>query len=44
MFALADAVEQLEHELTLEKEKCAELLGQANSAQVRAHPFATRQL
>ena len=38
MFALADAVEQVEHELTVEKEKYAALAVQADKAQVRA-PF-----
>ena len=38
MFALADAVEQVEHELTVEKDKYAALAVQANKAQVRA-PF-----
>ena len=39
MFALADAVEQVEQELTIEKEKCAALTLQVNSGQVRlSHP------
>lgn len=43
MFALADAVEQVEHELTVEKEKCAALAVQATTAQVRA-PFRLKSV
>jgi hypothetical protein len=39
MFALADAVEQVEHELTVEKEKCEALTVQAKNFQVRAQLF-----
>ena len=36
MFALADAVEQVENELAVEKEKCAALTAQVDEVQVRA--------
>ena len=43
MFALADAVEQVEHELTVEKERYAALAVQASVAQVRA-PFRLKSV
>ena len=39
MFALADAVEEVEHELTVEEEKCEALTVQAKIFQVRAQLF-----
>ena len=36
MFALTDAVEQVEHELSVEQEKCAAFAAQSKQTQVRA--------
>ena len=44
MFALADAVEQVEHELSAEQEKCAAFAAQSKKTEVRARCFRKQYL